>query len=76
MTEDQRYIVDSLTERIILSLIGEFSLPVKSALRFVYGSETFGRLCDVESGEYMNGTVGVYADLREEYLKGAAPKEY
>ena len=62
-------LVSRIVEKNVLSLKNEFSLDLESAFDFIYKSNVFNILNDVESGLRARSADYVYELLREEFLK-------
>lgn len=66
MSEKQQEMMEYTTQDMITYLMEDLNLPMEEAMDRVYGSSTFGKLHDPETGLYMEGSAYVYELLKAE----------
>ena len=63
---------DMLIEYIVSDIIGyimeDNDIKMSDAMAILYGSTFFEKLCDVETGLYLDGSAYLYELLREEQM--------
>lgn len=52
MTEETRFLIDSLVEQLALMVMDEYKLPIPKALELVYNSQLYDKIMDLETGLY------------------------
>ena len=71
MTEqDFKYMKEAMAVDLAELLSGEFEMTITEALDALYGSETYAKLCNPNTGLYFQSTQYVYSFLKEELSKG------
>ena len=63
-------LVEYITQDIIVFLIEDFSFEIKEAIGKFYGSVTYEKLIDHETGLYLEGSAFVYDILKSEIQSG------
>lgn len=66
----ENYQIECMTRDLVLLLMEKHQLSMKTALAFVYNSETFSKLKDIETGLYYQSPYYVYDFLEKEYTLG------
>jgi len=64
------YQIECMTRDLVLILMEAHGLGLEQAMSFVYSSQTFSKLRDVETGLYYQSPYYVYAYLENEYKTG------
>jgi hypothetical protein len=70
MNKEERFLIQSKVERLVLFLVRDFDLNLLEAFGTVYNSELYERLIDKETGLYYESPVHVYSYLKNEIKKG------
>lgn len=71
MTEqDFKYMKEAMAVDLAELLSVEFGMTITEALDALYGSETYAKLCNPNTGLYFQSTQYVYSFLKEELSKG------
>ena len=52
MTDETRFLIDSLVEQLTLMAVEEYGLSVPQALELVYNSQLYEKIMDLDSGLY------------------------
>ena len=52
MTDEARFLIDSLVEQLTLMAVEEYKLSVPQALQLVYNSQLYEKITDLETGNY------------------------
>ena len=52
MTDEARFLIDSLVEQLTLMAVEEYKLSVPQALQLVYNSQLYEKITDLETGLY------------------------
>jgi len=55
-----RFMMDYVTATVVTCIIEDERLPTDEAMKAFYNSETFDRLCDIETGLYRESGGYVY----------------
>lgn len=66
MSEKQQEMMEYTTQDLVAYLMEDLSVPMEEAMDQVYGSSTFRKLRDPETGLYMEGAAYVYELLKAE----------
>lgn len=71
MTEQNfKYMKEAMAVDLAELLSVEFEMTITEALDALYGSETYAKLCNPNTGLYFQSTQYVYSFLKEELSKG------
>lgn len=70
MSDETRFLIDALVERLILLVMEEYELSVTEALSLVYNSQLYEKIVDVETGLYYQSALYNYNLLRREITLG------
>ena len=70
MTEETRFLIDSLVEQLTLMAMDEYKLPMPKALELVYNSQLYDKIVDLETGLYYQSARYNYELLRHEVRYG------
>lgn len=65
---DVQYQIECTTRDIATFLVADFSISIEEALRTVYNSEIYKKLCDVRTGLFFQSPLYVYDFLKAERL--------
>lgn len=63
----QSYLIDYTVDRMTEFLFEDYSLPIDSALNFIYNSKTYQKLINTENGLFEQSAAYVYELLSEEF---------
>lgn len=66
MTYQQQEMIEYTTQEVIRYLIEDNGLTVEQAMGRFYMSQTFGKLSDIETGLYLEGSSYIYEMLKRE----------
>lgn len=64
------YAIEGLAKDLVLLLMEDFCMDMKSALRTLYTSDTYAKLQDAKTGLYFQSPRYVYDFLRNEVKTG------
>ncbi|MDE7139328.1 MAG: hypothetical protein K2O09_00980 [Treponemataceae bacterium] len=67
---DIEYQIECTTRDLATYLVSDFSFDSEQALRIVYNSKTYEKLCDTKTGLYFQSPRYVYDFLRHEIKTG------
>ncbi len=70
MNNEFKYIKEGLTADLLEYLIVDYNMNIQEALRFIYESDTFSKLCDPDTGLYIQSSKYIYSYLKEEIENG------
>ena len=70
MTEETRFLIDSLVEQLALMAMDEYKLPMPKALELAYNSQLYDKIMDLETGLYYQSARYNYELLRHEVRYG------
>ena len=70
MTDETRFLIDSLVEQLTLMAVEEYKLSVPQALQLVYNSQLYEKITDLETGLYYQSAKYNYELLRHEMKYG------
>lgn len=70
MTDETRFLIDSLVEQLTLMAVEEYGLSVPQALELVYNSQLYEKIMDLDSGLYYQSANYNYEMLRHEMKYG------
>ena len=65
---DFNYMKEALAADLVALLAEEFGMTITDALDTLYGSETYTKLCNPNTGLYFQSTLYVYSFLKNELL--------
>lgn len=67
---DSDYLIECMVKDLVLLLIEDFQMDMKTALNTVYTSDTYAKLQDIKSGLYFQSPRYVYDFLKTEMKTG------
>ncbi len=67
---DSDYLIENIAKDIILLLMEDFNMDMKTALHTLYTSDTYTKLQDTKTGLYFQSTRYVYDFLKNEIKSG------
>ena len=67
---DSDYLIENIAKDIILLLMEDFNMDMKTALHTLYTSDTYTKLQDTKTGLYFQSTRYVYEFLKNEIKSG------
>ena len=67
---DSDYLIENIAKDIILLLMEDFNMDMKTALHTLYTSDTYTKLQDTKTGLYFQSTHYVYDFLKNEIKSG------
>lgn len=70
MTDETRFLIDSLVEQLTLMVIEEYKLSIPEALQWVYNSQLYEKITDLETGLYYQSAKYNYELLHHEMKYG------
>ena len=70
MTDETRFLINSLVEQLTLMIIEEYNLSIPQALELVYNSQLYEKIIDTDSGLYYQSAKYNYEMLRHEMKYG------
>lgn len=70
MTDETRFLINSLVEQLTLMIIEEYNLSIPQALELVYNSQLYEKIMDTDSGLYYQSAKYNYEMLRHEMKYG------
>ena len=71
MSENEfKYMTESISTDLIVMLMEDFGMDMKSAFDSLYNSETFAKLSDASTGLYFQSSGYVYSYLKREITTG------
>lgn len=68
MNADFNYMKEALAADLAELLTKDFNMTITEALDAMYGSETYSKLCDPNTGLYFQSSQYVYSYLKNELL--------
>lgn len=66
MTNDEQFLIDSITTELIAQLMEDCQYNLETAMDKVYKSETYAKLTDTRTGLYYQSPLYVYDFLKNE----------
>lgn len=66
MSEQTKFLIDSLVERLALWAMNDYRLSVVEALQLVYNSQLYEKILDLETGLYYQSAAYNYGLLKHE----------
>lgn len=71
MSESEfRFMTESIATDLIVMLMEDFGMDMRSAFDSLYNSETYAKLSDVSTGLYFQSSGYIYSYLRREITTG------
>jgi hypothetical protein len=70
MTKEQRFLIQTRVQKLVLFVIHNFDVPILEAFSLVYNSQLYERLVDLETGMYYQSAVHLYSYLKRELKTG------
>lgn len=70
MTDETRFLIDSLIEQLTLMAVEEYKITIPEALQLVYNSQLYEKITDLETGLYYQSAKYNYELLRHEMKYG------
>lgn len=67
---DSDYLIENIAKDIILLLMEDFNMDMKTAFHTLYTSDTYTKLQDTKTGLYFQSTRYVYDFLKNEIKSG------
>ena len=67
---DSDYLIENIAKDIVLLLMEDFNMDMKTALQTLYTSDTYTKLQDTKTGLYFQSTRYVYDFLKNEIKSG------
>ncbi len=67
----QEFLIAHAVDQMTEFLIEDYNLSIIDALHFIYSSETYQKLSDVENGLYEQSPSYIYELLNKEYCNGS-----
>ncbi len=67
---DFKYMTESISTDLIVMLMEDFDMSMKSAFDSLYNSETYTKLTDASTGLYFQSSGYVYSYLKREITTG------
>jgi len=67
---NKEFLVERMTTDLVNRLVERYDIPMPDALRIVYNSETYHRLCDPNTELYFQSPVYVFSYLDTELKTG------
>lgn len=68
MTNQQQEMIEYTTQEVIRYLIEDEGISMDQAMERFYMSEVFGKLNDIETGLYLEGSAYIYEMLKRELI--------
>lgn len=62
---------EGMAADLVEYLMADYNLKLNEALDTLYGSETYSKICNPDTGLYFQGSKYVYTYLQNELQKGA-----
>ena len=70
MNKETKFLIDTLTENLVLMVMEEFDYTIPDAMDAVYNSQLYEKILDLETGLYYQSAGYNYELLRNELLTG------
>lgn len=67
---DSDYLIENIAKDIVLLLMEDFNMDMKTTLHTLYTSDTYTKLQDTKTGLYFQSTRYVYDFLKNEIKSG------
>ena len=69
MTNEVRFLIDSLVEQLVVMVVEEYKVSVPQALELLYNSQLYEKITDLDTGLYQSAGYN-YKMLRHEMKYG------
>lgn len=66
MTNQQQEMIEYTTQEVIGYLMEDYKITMEQAMEQFFMSDTFGKLSDIETGLYLDGSAYIYEMLKRE----------
>ena len=70
MTNEVRFLIDSLVEQLVVMVVEEYKVSVPQALELLYNSQIYEKITDLDTGLYYQSAGYNYKMLRHEMKYG------
>ena len=70
MTNETKFLIDTLTKNLVLKVMEEYGYSITEAMDVVYNSQLYEKVLDLETGLYYQSAGYNYDLLRNELLTG------
>lgn len=70
MSEQAKFLMDSLVEQLALWAMKDYSLSMTEALQLVFNSQLYDKVVDLETGLYYQSAAYNYGLLKHELVYG------
>ena len=70
MSNETKFLLDTLTKNLVLKVIEEFGYNIQEAMSVVYNSQLYEKVLDLETGLYYQSAEYNYELLHNELLNG------
>ena len=70
MSEQAKFLIDSLVEQLALWAMTDYSLSMTEALQLVFNSQLYDKVVDLETGLYYQSAAYNYGLLKHELVYG------
>ena len=70
MTNDEQFLIESLTTELIALVMEETGVDLQTAMDIVYRSDTYKKLLDIKTGLYFQSPRYVFDFLNSEIITG------
>jgi hypothetical protein len=70
MSEQAKFLIDSLVEQLALWAMKDYSLSMTEALQLVFNSQLYDKVVDLETGLYYQSAAYNYGLLKHELVYG------
>ena len=70
MTNEVRFLIDSLVEQLVVMGVEEYKVSVPQALELLYNSQLYEKITDLDTGLYYQSAGYNYKMLRHEMKYG------
>lgn len=70
MSEQTKFLIDSLVEQLALWAMKDYSLSMTEALQLVFNSQLYDKVVDLETGLYYQSAAYNYGLLKHELVYG------
>lgn len=67
MTNQQQEMIEYTTQEVIGYLMEDYKITMEQAMEQFFMSDTFGKLSDIETGLYLDGSAYIYEMLKEKF---------
>ena len=70
MSEQDKFLIDSLVEQLALWAMKDYSLSMTEALQLVFNSQLYDKVVDLDTGLYYQSAAYNYGLLKHELVYG------